>query len=416
MELGNCQALSVVNWCQVMNDVWKSAGNVVAEPQTLGWWNLRSRVSWLKTDEKLSSQRKSLNPNLQRYAKIFHVSPLRWVIETTWVLGSLVSACRQHDGAGHLADSAGQTKISDSWQLASLVRHKWFREIPSYAVFFCQIFCEMMVKMVSLLSFDKKFRPLTSFPDRNGQSLLPSFWPSRLARPKRKVFATLRHGHGKFQLFQKTVDENWTPFGDYLELSIGTLQACVLMHCVDLIVAGWRAHEPYHYVSQPGNFSCGYVSFIHDPRQFTRNSHCVQQAGDSIITGPKWKLENKGTFQYSAMYRECTFSFLVLFLLWHAIGWIKTSGTTTKCSWSHHLTLTCYSTEVAFLKFHFSQITHIMKNIYILYDLYTIFISFASYTSSFISMHVQSCSLIFITVHGFFIQPLSSSCSFMYFH
>ena len=188
------------------------------------------------------------------------------------------------------------------------------------------------------------------------------------------------------------------------------------MHCVDLIVAGWRAYEPYHYVSQPGNFSCGYVSFIHDPRQFTRNSHCVQQAGDSIITGPKWKLENKGTFQYSAMYRECPFSFFVLFLLWHAIGWIKTSGTTTKCSWSHHLTLTCYSTEVAFLKFHFSQITHIMKNIYILYDLYTIFMSFASYTSSFISMHVQSCSLIFITVHGFFIQPLSSSCSFMYFH
>ena len=45
-----CQALSVVNWCQVMNDVWKSAGNVVAEPQMLGWWNLRSRVPWLKTD------------------------------------------------------------------------------------------------------------------------------------------------------------------------------------------------------------------------------------------------------------------------------------------------------------------------------------------------------------------------------
>lgn len=82
----------------------------------------------------LSSQRKSLNPNLQRYTKIFHVSPLRWVIETTWVLWSLGPRL-----AGSMTE-LGIWPTQRDRQLASLVRHEWFQEIPSYAVFFLSDF------------------------------------------------------------------------------------------------------------------------------------------------------------------------------------------------------------------------------------------------------------------------------------
>lgn len=163
------------------------------------------------------------------------------------------------------------------------------------------------------------------------------------------------------------------------------------MHCVDLIVAGWRAHEPYHYVSQPGNFSCGNVSFIHDPRQFTRNSHCVQQAEDSIITAPtEWKLENKGTFQYFAMYRECPFSFLVLFLLWHAIGWIKTSGTTTKLNTSCNTDMLFRGGGILKVSLQWNH-THNVEHIYFVRFMY----NFHSVRFLHKFLHFHACSFMF---------------------
>ena len=138
---------------------WQSCrcwGGGIYEAEYHGWkWPQLSTKNLSKSDAKICK-------DVEFFATLLSL----WLKKTLGKLGFLVSGYRHYDGAGHLADSAGQTKISDSWQA-------WLVTSDSKR-FFYVFFFGMMVSVFVLWNGDSWWwNGVTSCPLTKNLSVWP---------------------------------------------------------------------------------------------------------------------------------------------------------------------------------------------------------------------------------------------------